>query len=106
VEALPGHTLAKVREKVRVFQLTLQPGESRTLDYAFFHLTVVSEAGSVERGASSSSSDGVGGGGSWTEEKRVGDAEWSGPVFGRTVKNVGAAQFSCYVVQWRNFVQE
>ena len=103
VEELPGHTLVKTREKARVFLLVLKPGESAVLNYAFFHLMVVSEASLIE--ASVAGAGGAGGagagGGVWVEEKKVGDCEWGAPLFGKTVKNVGSTQYGCYVIQWR-----
>lgn len=95
-EALEGHELVKVREKVRVFRLILEPQQSLVEGYPFFHLLVVCQASKLEVFR-----EGV----SWVEERQVGDVEWRPPVRGEqsSIRNVGTTPYSCFIVQWRDF---
>lgn len=94
VESLERHSVIKVREKVRVFKLVLQPGDNILLNYEFFHLIVVSEASDIEI-----TNDGY----TWIESKNVGDIQWNNPIRMQQIKNVGNSSYSQFIIQWRNF---
>ena len=97
VEELHKHELIKVREKVRVFRLSLEPGESVDIDYSFYHLLVMCvDDGLLEEVDSST-------GYAHTRECRIGDMAWSGPVGNRVITNVGSTVVTYFVLQWRNF---
>ena len=96
VEELYKHELVKVREKVRVFRLSLNVGESVDIDYSFYHLLVMCVDGILEELDKST-------GYSHTKECTIGDMNWSGPVGNRMLTNIGSTVVTYFVLQWRNF---
>ena len=95
VESIQGHTLVKIREKVRVFQLNLEPKASVVCDYNFFHLVVVREMGKIKTSTYNCVE--------YTENKAVGDCEWHEPICSKKIENIGSTPYSCFIIQWRNF---
>lgn len=87
------HELIKTRGKCRVYQLTLEPGESVTVTYPFFHCTVVLLAGLIakETGAAIR----------WTEKSEKGDVAWKEPVVDLKKTNVGTTRFIEFIAEWR-----
>lgn len=85
------HELIKTRDKCRVYKLMLQPGESVSLSYPFFHLTVVVEAAVVRKEISGPIS--------WTETLSRGDVGWKEPLT-ITKTNVGETMFVEYIAEW------
>ena len=96
-ETLVGHETVKVRDKVRVFRLKLDPGESIEINYNFFHLFVSCSDGELEIVDRST-------GCSYNRLLVVGDMDWRGPIAGNIVRNAGVDRFICFVIQWRNFL--
>jgi hypothetical protein len=60
------HELIKARDKCRVYKLALEPGESVTVSYPFFHFLA------VEKTLGSTSSAGI----RWTGTPTLGDVAW------------------------------
>ena len=87
------HEIIKTRDKCRVYKLTLEPGESVTVSYPFFYLTVVVGPGAVETQ--------VGGRIQWTDQAELGDVAWKTPALDVTKKNVGTTTYTEYIAEWR-----
>jgi len=93
------HYLVKVRDRVRVYKLVLNPGEGVEVSYAFFYLSVVLKGGRIE----SRVGGGEGAGGrsvSWTAEMVIGDVEWNNPTVGLVLRNTGETVFEQYIAEW------
>ena len=91
------HELIKTRDKVRVYKLTLEPGESITTGYPFFHCSVIVEPSLIEKQ--------VGGGRitskvQWIESSELGDVAWKEPILEITKRNVGESTFVEYITEW------
>ena len=88
------HTLIKERQKCRVYKLSLKPGESSTVSYPFFHLTVVLKSGSllaeIGRGHSIK----------WESKVQIGDVQWHTPQIDLTITNNGASIFEQFIAEW------
>jgi len=89
------HLLIKVRDKCRVYRLTLEPGESVSVSYLFFHLTVVLCGGKIktEIGSDKHSM-------SWESDMTIGDIEWKTPSVGLKITNTGQTVFEQYIAEW------
>lgn len=84
------HTLVKTRDKCRVYKLTLEPGESVTVMYPFFYLSIVVQTSTMEQGTLK-----------WTHQPRVGDVQWKEPGSETTRTNVGTTTYVEYIAEWR-----
>ena len=110
------HTLIKTRDKVRVYRMSLEPGQIVTVSYPFYHLTVVLSKGNNNKKKNPSSAsvdtttdehnrikttigDGVHGL-SWTNTVGIGHVEWHSPRWNVTLENVGVSLYEHYVVEW------
>ena len=92
------HKLIKTREKCRVYQLELQPGESATVSYLFFHCSVVLQGGTIEKSLPSSAGMGPL---KWEERLEPGDVAWKEPLVNITKTNVGSTPFIEFIAEWR-----
>ena len=91
------HTLFKTRDKVRCYQLILEPGESCKVSYPFYYLTCVIKPATIETS--------IGEGPqtiSWTKALVKGDLEWKTPTLNITITNKGDTTFD----QYRNLQQK
>ena len=87
------HELIKTRDKCRVYLLTLAPGESCTVTYPFFYLTVILEPGTVRRKSGPIQ---------WQETHARGAVAWKEPVIEQTIENVGeTGTFKQFIAEWR-----
>jgi putative dehydrogenase len=91
------HELIKTREKCRVYRLTLEPGESVTVSYPFFHFSVILQPSAVEKTLGSASPAGI----RWIETPTLGDVAWKEPMMDVTKTNVGDSTFVEYIAEWR-----
>jgi hypothetical protein len=87
------HELIKTREKCRIYQLTLEPGESVTVNYPFFFISVILKPGTVKMECAGPLQ--------WTETSELGDIAWKEPVSNVTKTNVGQTTFVEYIAEWR-----
>lgn len=87
------HELVKTRDKCRVYKLTLEPGESVTVAYPFFHLSVILRPGALQKQVNDRLS--------WTEHFDRGDVSWKEPVMDMTKTNVGDTLYVEYIAEWR-----
>jgi len=87
------HDLVKERDRCRVYKLTLEPGESVTATYNFFHLTVVLKAGTIAKEI-------LAGPIRWEETRQVGDVSWKEPVHEIKKTNVGETTFVEFIAEW------
>jgi NAD-binding of NADP-dependent 3-hydroxyisobutyrate dehydrogenase len=87
-----NHELVKTRDKCRVYKLTLEPGESVTVSYPFFHLSVVMQPGTIQKD--------IGGRIQWIESSELGDVVWKEPVLEVKKRNVGTSVFVEYITEW------
>lgn len=92
----PFHECIKTRDSCRVYKLMLAPGETVTVTYAFFYLTVVLKPSSVKMAIA-----GGGPGISWTTVCQLGDVAWHQPVTDLTQTNVGDDVYEVYIAEWR-----
>jgi hypothetical protein len=90
------HECIKTRDSCRVYKLMLAPGETVTVTYAFFYLTVVLKPSSVKMTIA-----GGGPGISWTTAYQLGDVAWHQPVTDLTQTNVGDEVYEVYIAEWR-----
>ena len=90
------HTLFKTRDKVRCYQLILEPGESCKVSYPFYHLTCVLRAATVETSVGEGT-QAI----SWTKDLVLGDLEWKIPTLNVTITNKGESTFEQYIAEWR-----
>jgi hypothetical protein len=89
------HELIKSRDKCRVYKLSLEPGESVTVGYPFFHFTVVLHGGTkIEKE--------MGGGRlRWTETLQRGDVAWREPIVDQVKKtNTGTTTYTEFIAEW------
>lgn len=86
------HECIKTRDKCRVYKLTLEPGESCTVTYAFFSFTVILEPGTVERKTGPLV---------WKETSARGDVAWKDPIADMAITNVGSSTFVQFIAEWR-----
>jgi putative dehydrogenase len=91
------HELIKTRDKCRVYKLALEPGESVTVSYPFFHFSVILQPSAVEKTLGSASPAGI----RWTETPTLGDVAWKEPMMDVTKTNVGDSTFVEYIAEWR-----
>jgi hypothetical protein len=102
------HTLVKSRDKARVYKLSLEPGQSVSVSYPFYHLTVVLSKGKSDDTTTTTDAknrikttigDDVHGV-SWTSTVNIGHVEWHSPRLNMTMENVGVSLYEHYVVEW------
>jgi len=86
------HECIKTRDKCRVYKLTLEPGESVTVSYPFFHFTVVLRPGTVEKE--------MGGRLRWEETSERGEVAWKEPVVELKKTNTGTETFVEFIAEW------
>lgn len=87
------HELIKTRDKCRIYKLRLEPSETITVTYPFFHLSVILQDGTIEYEAGNRIN--------WTEAKKLSDVEWNSPVCNLKLTNVGPTSFVQFIVEWR-----
>lgn len=90
------HILIKTRDRCRVYKLSLQPGESVTVSYPFFYLSIVLR-GSKIKICLGNDPHCIG----WEKNMMIGDEEWCVPVLDVTVKNIGNEVFEQFIAEWR-----
>jgi len=87
------HELIKTRDKCRVYKLSLEPGESVTVSYPFFHLSVVLLPSTISKE--------VAGPIRWSETSAVGDISWKEPTHEVIKMNIGQTTFVEFIAEWR-----
>ncbi|KAL3783372.1 hypothetical protein HJC23_013417 [Cyclotella cryptica] len=90
------HTLIKTRDRCRVYKLSLKPGESATVSYPFFYLSVVLR-GSKIKICLGKDPHRI----SWEKDMMIGDEEWCVPTLDVTIQNVGNEIFEQFIAEWR-----
>jgi len=91
------HTLIKTRDRCRVYSLLLEPGQSTTVSYNFFHLSVVLKGSQIKVSLGDSSGHNI----SWDKSSVIGDVEWCSPTLNLTITNFGSSTFEQYIAEWR-----
>jgi putative dehydrogenase len=89
------HTLIKSRDKCRVYKLCLQPGESVTVTYPFFYLSVVLK-GTLINVKMGNHPHFI----SWDWKSELGDVEWKSPSVEMTLSNSTSDIFEQYIAEW------
>ncbi|GAX29416.1 3-hydroxyisobutyrate dehydrogenase [Fistulifera solaris] len=84
------HELIKTRDKCRVYKLTLEPGQSVTILYPFFYLSIVVQTSTIEHGTLK-----------WQQEPPVGGLKWNEPGVEIARRNVGSSTYVEYIAEWR-----
>lgn len=87
------HELIKTRDKCRVYKLSLEPNDSVTVCYPFFHLSVVVDPSSIEIES--------GGRIRWVENRARGHVVWREPSTDCRKTNKGTKTFVEYIAEWR-----
>lgn len=90
------HELIKTRDRCRVYKLVLQPGQSSSVSYPFFYLSIVLKGSTVKTqlGAEGHSI-------SWEKAQEIGDLEWHSPSVGIKITNVGETVYEQFISEWR-----
>jgi len=94
------HTLIKERDRCRVYKLSLMPGESATVSYPFFYLSIVLKGSRVETTIGALSA-GAGRSVSWVKAAAMGDEEWCAPALDIGIKNLGEGVYEQFIAEWR-----
>ena len=87
------HELIKTRDKARVYKLSLNPGETVSVSYPFFYLTIVQKGSNVRTEVA----PGVG----WETNMQSGDMEWKSPTVNLSITNTGEGLFEQFIAEWR-----
>ena len=87
------HTLIKTRDRCRVYSLLLEPGQSTTVSYNFFYLSVMLKGSQIKVS--------LGHAISWDKTPAIGDVEWCSPTLNLTITNIGSSIFEQYIAEWR-----
>jgi len=90
------HSLVKTRDRCRVYKLVLDPGQSVTVSYPFFHLSIVLKGSKIEKKLGSN-----GHSISWDKVMEIGDEEWCSPTIDLTIANAGETVFEQFIAEWR-----
>ena len=88
------HTLVKKRGKCRVYKLSLNPGESSSVSYPFFYLTVVLKSGSLSTEIGRNHTV------KWESKVQSGDVEWHNPQIDLKITNNGDDIFEQFIAEW------
>ncbi len=94
------HTMIKERARCRVYKLSLMPGETATVSYPFFYLSIVLRGSRVQTtiGASSAGAERSV---SWVKAAAMGDEEWCAPALDIGIKNLGEGVYEQFIAEWR-----
>ena len=90
------HSLIKERDRCRVYKLVLEPGQSVTVSYPFFYLSIVLKGSKIEKKIGSN-----GHSISWHKVMEIGDEEWCSPAIDISIKNIGESAFEQFIAEWR-----
>lgn len=92
------HTLIKTRDKCRVYHLILPPGQSTTLYYSFFYLSVVLQGSTTiqKEIPSPNNNSSI----TYEETYTLGQVEWNSPTLGIILTNLGTVPFEQYIAEW------
>ncbi|KAL7434110.1 hypothetical protein ACHAXM_003885 [Skeletonema potamos] len=91
------HTLIKQRDRCRIYSLVLEPGQSTTVSYNFFYLSVVLKGSQIKIMLGESSEHTI----SWDKTAATGEVEWCNPTLNLTIANIGSSIFEQYIAEWR-----
>jgi len=92
------HTLIKERDKCRVYKLSLLPGQSVTVSYPFFYLSIVLRGSRIKTVIGGSAGHSI----SWERTTIMGeDVEWCTPTIDITISNVGDSVYEQFIAEWR-----
>mmetsp|Transcript_32735 Transcript_32735/g.49334 ORF Transcript_32735/g.49334 Transcript_32735/m.49334 type:complete len:546 (+) Transcript_32735:180-1817(+) len=90
------HELIKSRDRCRVYKLVLHPGQSSSVSYPFFNLSIVLK-GSIVKTQLGPESHSI----SWEKAQKIGDLEWHSPSVGMKITNVGETVYEQFISEWR-----
>lgn len=91
------HTLIKERDRCRVYKLSLLPGESVTVSYLFFYLSIVLRGSRIHTSIGASTGRPL----SWTKSTAMGDEEWCTPAHDISITNSGDDTYEQFIAEWR-----
>ena len=91
------HTLIKERDRCRVYKLSLAPGESVTVSYPFFYLSIVLRGSKIKTVIGASAGHSV----SWEKVTAMGDEDWCTPGLDINISNVGESVYEQFIAEWR-----
>ena len=89
--------MIKERDRCRVYKLSLEPGQTVTVSYPFFYLSIVLKGSKIKTAIGGTSSHSI------TYEKNtvLGDEAWCTPTLDTTITNVGSNTFEQFIAEWR-----
>lgn len=90
------HTLIKERDRCRVYKLSLMAGESVTVCYPFFYLSIVLRGSRIKTSCCS-----AGLSLSWERTTAIGDNEWCTPAIDITITNLGEETYEQFIAEWK-----
>jgi hypothetical protein len=91
------HTLIKERDRCRVYKLSLVAGESVTVSYPFFFLSVVLRGSRIKTSIHTAAGQSL----SWEKDSAIGDEEWCNPAVDITITNLGEGTYEQFIAEWR-----
>jgi hypothetical protein len=90
------HELIKIRDKCRVYKLTLEPGQSVNVSYPFFYLSVVLKGSEIKISLGNTPHAVT-----WKKCTSIGDEEWCSPTLDVCIENVGKTCYEQFIAEWR-----
>ena len=91
------HTMVKERDRCRVYKLLLQPGETVTVSYPFFYLSIVLKGSRIKTTIGGMSPHSI----TYEKSTVLGDEAWCSPTLDVTITNVGNSTFEQFIAEWR-----
>ena len=92
--SVPGHKLALENERVRIYQLTLEPGQSTGLHtHSAYCLTVAISGGELSVATTGQTVT--------TDSLKPGDFRWRTAGVRHSIRNVGSSRFEAVDIEWK-----
>ena len=91
------HTMIKERDRCRVYKLSLEPGQTVTVSYPFFYLSIVLKGSRIKTTIGGTSPHSI----TYENSTVLGDEVWCSPTLDVTITNVGNSSFEQFIAEWR-----
>ena len=91
------HTMIKERDRCRVYKLSLEPGQTVTVSYPFFYLSIVLKCSKIKTTIGGTSPHSI----TYERSTVLGNEAWCTPTLDITITNVGSNTFEQFISEWR-----
>jgi len=91
------HTMIKERDRCRVYKLSLEPGQTVTVSYPFFYLSIVLQGSKIKTTIGGTLPHSI----TYSKSSVLGDEAWCTPTLDVTITNVGSNTFEQFIAEWR-----